>query len=345
MRILLIKTSSLGDLIHSFPAITDATKAISGVEFHWLVEESFLEVPGWHPAVKHTIPIALRRWRKEWRQAWNQGALGEFKRLLRAHEYDLVIDAQGLIAKSAIPGWLARGKVHGFDRASAREPLASLLYQHKHRVSKRLHAIERVRHLFAASLGYQVPSDFPEYGLETSQTAERSSRQLVLLHSTTWPSKHWPNEYWVDLVRLAEGEGFDCCLPWATKEERMRAEEITGTAGGGRILDRMDLSRLKEFISVSAGCVGLDSGLAHIAAAVETPSVTLYGPTSVGLTGAIGRRQQNLASEFSCAPCMQRVCSYEGESKVKPACFQSLSPGSVWNTLKEQMNVSTGGKG
>ena len=337
MRVLLIKTSSLGDLIHSFPALTDAATAYPGIEFHWLVEESFAEVPGWHPAVSRTIPIALRRWRKHWLRAWKDRELSGFRSALQQSGYELVIDAQGLIAKSAIPAWLARGQVHGYDRSSAREPLASLFYQGRHRVSRELHAIERVRRLFAAALGYQVPENPPDYGLQVINSAERNTNQLVLLHGTTWPSKHWPVSYWAELVRLAEHEKFTCKLPWATPEEQSRAEQISALADGGQVLPKMSLTELKNLLSSAAGCVGLDSGLAHVAAAVSTPAITLYGPTNVGLTGAVGEQQKNISSDFHCAPCMQRACSYQGQSTVKPACFQSLSPDLVWQALKYQM--------
>ncbi|MBT8428358.1 MAG: lipopolysaccharide heptosyltransferase 1, partial [Gammaproteobacteria bacterium] len=114
MRVLLVKTSSLGDLIHSFPAISDAGRALPGIRFDWLVEKSFAEVPAWHPAVAEVIPIALRRWRRDWRKVWRSGELKAFRARLRETRYDLVLDAQGLI-KSALPAFLARGPRAGLD--------------------------------------------------------------------------------------------------------------------------------------------------------------------------------------------------------------------------------------
>lgn len=338
MRVLLVKTSSLGDLIHSFPALTDARRAIDGLEFHWMVEEAFAEVPSWHPAVSRTVPIALRRWRRNWRRSWRNGELSGFRRNVQSVEYQLVLDAQGLLVKSAIPAALAHGPVAGFDRSSAREPLASAFYRYKYRVSRDLHAIERVRQLFSLALGYPLPDAPPDYGIRTPFIASAAdSRKLVFLHATTWPTKHWPENYWSELIALASGAGFRVLLPWNSPEERLRAERLLRESGAGELMPRMSLTELKTEMAAAAGVVGLDSGLTHIAAAVGTPAVALYGPTRLGLTGALGSRQRNLAAEFSCAPCMQRECSYSGERRVNPPCFSSLPPATVWSALKQQI--------
>ncbi|RMS39539.1 Lipopolysaccharide heptosyltransferase I, partial [Pseudomonas coronafaciens pv. garcae] len=123
LRVLLIKTSSLGDVIHALPALTDAARALPGIRFDWVVEEGFAEIPGWHPAVDTVIPVAIRRWRKNLWQTVRSGEWRRFKQRVREQRYDLVIDAQGLF-KSA---WLTRyvdAPVAGLDRDSAREPLA-----------------------------------------------------------------------------------------------------------------------------------------------------------------------------------------------------------------------------
>ena len=337
-RVLLVKTSSLGDLIHSFPALTDAARAVPGVEFHWLVEEAFAAVPRWHPAVSKVIPIGLRRWRKSWRMAWRKGELSAFRKDLQAQEYDLVIDAQGLL-KSAVPACLAHGVSVGYDRSSIREPVASLLYQRSYSVGRDLHAIERIRLLFAAAMGYAPVSAEPDYGLGFQR--ERSgSRELVFLHSTTWPSKHWPEIYWAELTALAYAAGYTVQLPWYEAEDRLRAERVVSMAGNGGLLPRMDLTGLKEHLAGVAGVVGVDSGLAHITAALNIPAVTLYGPTSAGLTGAIGGAQKNLQVNYECAPCMNKLCARQSPGRIKPPCFETLSPALVWQALAKQMGSS-----
>ncbi|HIQ53746.1 MAG TPA: lipopolysaccharide heptosyltransferase I, partial [Pseudomonas pachastrellae] len=146
MRVLLIKTSSLGDVIHTLPALTDAARAIPGIRFDWVVEEGFAEIPSWHPAVDAVIPVAIRRWRKKPLQAVRSGEWGNFKRRLRETQYDLVIDAQGLL-KSAWLTRYARAEVVGLDKSSAREPLAARFYQRRLAVAWGQHAVERTRQL------------------------------------------------------------------------------------------------------------------------------------------------------------------------------------------------------
>ncbi len=337
MRVLLVKTSSLGDLIHTFPAVSDAVRALPGIEFHWLVEEAFTQVPGWHPAVSKTIPIALRRWRRSWRKAWKSGQIQQLRTTLQQEHYDLIVDAQGLF-KSALPARMAGAPVVGYDRHSLREPVASLFYRQRYAVSRELHAIERIRRLFAMALNYAMPDSSPDSGLPGCESAREKS--LIFLHSTTWPSKHWPWEYWVELTGLAEKAGYRVSFPWYEPEERLRAEKIMTHAQAGELLPRMDLNGLKAVLSCTGGVVGVDTGLAHLAAALNVPAVTLYGPTAADLTGATGAYQKNLVARFSCAPCLQRKCNFSGESLVHPACFQTQPPARVWAALQDQMALS-----
>ncbi len=336
MRVLLVKTSSFGDLLHSMPALTDAASRVAGLRVDWLVEDTFAEVPSWHPVVDRVITIGLRRWRRDWGKAWRSGAIRAFRADLKQREYDLVLDAQGLI-KSAIPARMARGPVVGYDRQSIRDPWASLFYNRKYPVSRDMHAVERVRCLFAQVFGYSMPQTTVDYGLRVpAMDAPADTRRLLFLHGTTWPSKHWPEPYWARLLHLAAQQGFNVHLPWASPQERLRAERIIAAAGAGTLLPRLSLSELASLIASSAGVVGVDSGLAHLAAALGVPAVTLYGPTDVGLTGALGSRQKNLVAEYACAPCMLRDCTVV-DATPSPACFQTLPPSLVWQALQEQM--------
>ncbi len=337
MRVLIIKTSSLGDLIHTFPAITDAVDAVPDIKFHWLVEKGFSEVPAWHPAVSRVISIDWRRWRGQLLKYWKKGQLQQFKRDLQADHYDLVIDAQGLI-KSAIPAWMANGNTAGFDWDSAREPLASFFYKNYYEVDRQQHAITRVRQLFAAALDYSVPESAADYGISIDADKSITERPyLIFLHATTWSSKHWPESYWGQLCQLAVKAGFVVFLPWGSAEDRLRAERIMARAGVGELLPKLNLTQLAGRLQNAAGVVGVDSGLAHITAALGTPAVTLYGSTQVGLTGAIGSAQKNMAAKFSCAPCMSRDCKIALPREPDPPCFGSLPATSVWNQLRQQM--------
>lgn len=334
MRVLIVKTSSLGDLVHTFPAVTDAARAVPGIEFHWLVEEALQEVPAWHPAVTRVVPVALRRWRRQWTRAWRAGELGRFRRSMRQDGYDLVIDAQGLL-KSALPARLAGAPVAGYDYGSIREPLASFFYHLRFAVSRELHAIERIRRLFSLALGYPRPETPPDYGLAAAG-GERD-RELIFLHGTTWPSKHWPEDSWAELARLALAQGYRVRWPWYSAEERARAERLMGKAGG-ELLPKLDLTDLRDRLARAVGVVGVDTGLAHVAAAVGVPAVTLYGPTRTGLTGASGPAQRNLVADYPCAPCLRRTCSLPEETRLYPPCFASLAPEKVWEALLEQID-------
>ncbi len=337
MRVLLVKTSSLGDVVHALPALTDAATAVAEVRFDWLVEEDFAEIPGWHPVVDRVIPIALRRWRRDWRKALRRGEIQGFVRNLRSRPYDHIIDAQGLL-KSALPAVLARGPRAGYDHRSAREPWVSWSYRRRYSVSRELHAVERIRLLFAAELGYTPLDGGPDYGIRPIGRPVNPDRPyLLFLHGTTWPSKHWPPLYWAELASLAAAAGYRVLFPWHSPEDRLRAERIMQAAEFGELLPREELGGVAAWIGGAAGVVGVDTGLAHLAAALGIPALTLYGPTRVGLTGAVGPRQRNLAAEFPCVPCVRRQCNFRGESEVEPACFATLPPSLVWKAIRGQM--------
>ncbi len=339
MRVLIVKTSSLGDLIHTLPALTDAVAAHPGIRFDWVVEEAFAEVPPWHPAVERVIPIALRRWRREWWRTLRTGAVGRFVQELQLTAYDAVIDAQGLLPKSAWVACKARGERWGYGPGSARDPFASLCYRRWVRAPRDLHAIDRIRRLFAAALDYEAPSTEPDYGLRFEGERGPGRPALIFLHGTTWPSKHWPEPYWVALAEIATEAGYAVHWPWGDEREQQRAERLIDRSHSGWLLPHLSLTQLAKTLAGAAGAVGLDSGLAHLAAAVGTPAVTLYGPTRTDLTGARGPHQRNLEVDFPCAPCMKRECGYGGERPVDPPCFQSLPPETVWRELKVQMGA------
>jgi len=299
MRVLIVKTSSLGDVVHTLPALTDAALAIPGIRFDWVVEEAFTEIPGWHPAVDTVIPVAIRRWRK---QIWNTLRSGEwshFKRQLSAESYDLVIDAQGLL-KSALLTRLVDAPRAGYDRRSIREPLASSFYRWRYAVSREMHAVERIRTLFALALGYDKPQQRGSYGLAKSQFGSHTSavdlRRVMFLHGTTWPTKLWPLEYWQTLCKNTVDAGYQVTLPWGNVVERERAEAIAAVASNTRVLPRSNLQALAVELASSSAVVAVDTGLGHLAAALNIPTISLYGPTLPTLVGAYGRNQVHLST-------------------------------------------------
>ncbi|WP_443190648.1 lipopolysaccharide heptosyltransferase I [Pseudomonas indica] len=296
MRVLLIKTSSLGDVIHTLPALTDAARAIPGIQFDWVVEEGFAEIPAWHPAVARVIPVAIRRWRKNLWQTLRNGEWRRFKQRLREAKYDLVIDAQGLL-KSA---WLTRyvkAPVAGLDRESAREPLACRFYDRAYPVPREQHALERVRQLFAQALDYPLPDGIGDYGLDRTQLADPSAQPyLLFLHGTTWPSKHWPEANWRQLAERMSELGWAIRLPWGNDTEKARAERIVAGLDNAAVLPRLNLAGVAKVIAGARACVAVDTGLGHLAAALDVPTLSLYGPTRPERVGAYGRSQVHLCA-------------------------------------------------
>ena len=343
MRVLLVKTSSLGDVIHALPALTDAARAIPGITFDWVVEEGFAEIPTWHPAVGKVIPVAIRRWRKNILETIKSGEWRRFKQSLRAEKYDLVIDAQGLV-KSA---WLTRyvnAPVAGLDKNSAREPLASRFYQRRLAVARGQHAVERLRQLFAVALGYDLPKGLGDYGLDVERLIElpRNKPYVLFLHGTTWDTKHWPEVYWRDLALRMADKGVEVRLPWGNPAEKARAERIANGLSNAVVLPKLNLAGVARVLASASACVAVDTGLGHLAAALDVPTISLFGPTNPGLTGAYGKVQIHLASDFPCAPCLQKKCTYQPTAQDQqrfdlknewPLCFTRLNPERVASRL------------
>ncbi|MEQ9006202.1 MAG: lipopolysaccharide heptosyltransferase I [Pseudomonadales bacterium] len=340
MRVLIVKMSSLGDVVHTLPAVTDAAAARHGeLTLDWVVEEAFAPIAARHPAVHRVLPIAWRRWRRD--LAGHRGDWRAFVSALRGSDYDLVLDAQGLVKSAAVTVLARGGSRVGLSWGSAREPLASLVLGRPVAVAKGGHAIDRLRQLFAEALGYAMPSHAPDFGLPRPA---RPNGRCLLLHGTTWPSKLWPTPFWRDLAQRAAAAGFEVVVPWGSDEERVRAGEITaGTPA--RVLDRLGLDALADELAAASLVVGADSGLAHLAAALGVPTVVLFGATSLALTGCRGRRVANLQSTFACSPCLSRHCRYRGPlpawqgQPVTPACFGELPPERVWTSAQELLDA------
>ncbi|MDZ4255314.1 MAG: lipopolysaccharide heptosyltransferase I, partial [Sulfuritalea sp.] len=163
MRILLIKTSSLGDVVHNLPVVTDLRRSYPEAQIDWVVEEGFCEIPRLHPGLNRVIPVALRRWRKALLTPATWGEIRSFRSALQEQSYDLVIDTQGLL-KSALIARLARGTRCGYNATAAREAIAARFYDVRFEVGKDLHAVERNRRLVALAAGYSA-SSAPDYGI------------------------------------------------------------------------------------------------------------------------------------------------------------------------------------
>ena len=338
MKVLLIKTSSLGDVFHTLPAVEDAWRAVPDLEIDWVVEEAFAAIPQWHPAVKKVIPVAWRRWRKSLFSKGTMAEMRAFRQQLKATDYDVVLDAQGLI-KSGIITRMARGPRFGLDKNSCREPLAAKAYQHPQAVAKGQHAIPRVRQLFSQVLNYPIPEGL-SYGVDRS----RWQRPLVegdfwiFLHGTTWITKLWPEAYWRDLAMLTSQSGRKVLLPWGNDEELERAQRIAAGLDGVEVLPKMGLNDLNAYLAHAQAVVGVDTGLSHVVAALEVPSVAIYGATDSTLTGVLGPQVEVMRSEYSdCAPCLSKTCLKNEPGAIQPPCYREISPQRVFESLLKRI--------
>jgi heptosyltransferase-1 len=283
-RILFVKTSSLGDVVHHCPAVSDAARKLPDALIDWVVEEPFAEIVRMHPAVRAVIPIALRRWRRAlWRPpVW--GEIARFRRALTAQRYDAVVDSQGLI-KSALICAAAAGTKHGMDRASAREPLAARFYDVAHAVPKGRHAVERNRRLTAAALGYSLDEPL-RYGLlPAAADAPGDAPYAVFLTMTSRDDKLWPEAAWIELGRSL---GLKVLLPWGNDIERGRAERVGAAIGNASVPCRLGLAELGGLFEKAQSVVGLDTGLTHLAAALGSATVGIFCSSDPSLTGLYG---------------------------------------------------------
>lgn len=285
LKILLVKTSSMGDVIHNLPVVTDIRVHFPDAVIDWVAEEAFAAIPALHPGVGQVLPVAIRRWRRSPLSRQTRQEIGMTVRRLQSKRYDLVIDTQGLI-KSAIIARLAQGPRCGFDRRSAREPLATLFYDQTFSVDTSLHAVERNRLLVGRALGYTP--EVLDYGVAAPDLPLSwlpGGPFAVLLHATSRASKLWPEADWIALGRHLNGQGIACVLPWGSPEEEARSRRLGENIPHAVVPPAMALDQAAALLSRARAVIGVDTGLVHLAAALKVAVVALYCGSDPGLTG------------------------------------------------------------
>jgi heptosyltransferase-1 len=292
-RILIVKTSSLGDVIHCLPVINDILQHAQQAHIDWVIEESFADIPRLHPQVKNVFTVAMRRWRKALFSINTWQEISEAKHLIQQNQYDTIIDTQGLL-KSALIAKQAYGVKHGYDKNSIREPLASWFYDKTYAISYNQHAVTRNRALMAMSLGYMPPKNAPDYGINVSNSMPASlmgiglqTGTIIALHGTSRDSKLWPIENWVGLGKLLAQQNLNLALPWANEAEFKRANEIANQLKNATVLPKLSIAELAGVIANSEAAIGVDTGLSHLAAALNIPTIAIYTDTNPALTGVM----------------------------------------------------------
>ncbi|WP_428241830.1 lipopolysaccharide heptosyltransferase I [Gynuella sp.] len=330
MKILLVKLSSMGDIFHTYPAISDLKQIYPDARVDWLVDQQFAEIAGWHPGVEQIHAVPLRALKKNASAELKQ-QLRETLRRLRQERYDYIIDAQGLM-KSAWLSYRLNGVRYGYDWSSARESLASLCYQHKLSVAVDQHAVDRIRQLFAQVLGYQQQLlHLPESGLDPQQwlrPTEAPARYGLVFPGTTWLTKHWRESYWLEFL---DRQTIDDAVyvGWGSPQERLLAERISQQQTTAKVFsERLSFAEMARWIAHASWVVGVDTGFVHLASAMQKPVLGLFGPTTPKHTGVTGHRSDNLCSELPCFPCRKKICKI-ADDPDSVVCMEQMKPQTV----------------
>jgi len=283
LKVLLVKTSSLGDVVHNMPAASDIRRRFPEARIDWVVEEAYAPLIALHRSVHRAIPVAIRRWRRGLLDASTWSEIGALRREFRQVRYDAVIDSQGLI-KSALLARSASGRRHGHDAGTARESLAARFYDVRHHIANGQHAVIRNRLLAAAALGYRLEGPV-DYGLRIDEREEPADAYCVLLHMSSRADKLWPEVRWIELGRALERRRLRCILPWGSDAERERSERIAAGLRGALVPAHSPLASLAKLLAGARAAVGVDTGLTHLAAALGVAAVALYTGSDPKLTG------------------------------------------------------------
>lgn len=338
MKVLVVKLTSMGDVLHLMPALSDLSRQHVNLKVDWMVEDSFAQIPHWHPNVDRVINVGTRRWRK-----FNWSNIKEFftfLKELRSQRYDIVVDAQGLM-KSAVLAKFAKlqsgGQRIGFSGDSIKESPAAKLYSKKVVVDRQQHAIERLRQLFAGGFEYSLPVTKPDYALSRRVKKTVDLPTVFLLHGTTWSTKHVPKQLWRNLAELIIDDGYKVALCWGNDVEKHRAEWIAHGLSHANVLPKSSLTELKKRLAQADGAIAVDTGLGHLAAGLGLPCVSLYGATDAKLTGSVGENQLWVQSAYPCSPCLLKECPKITDQVTQPPCYQEMNAVDIWQALYEKI--------
>lgn len=313
-RILLVKTSSMGDIIHNLPLVHDLLHHFPDAQIDWVCEENFSEIPALHPAIHTVIPVAIRRWRKHLlcRRTWQE--IRRFRQQLQATRYDYILDTQGLL-KSGLIVWLAHGHKIGYSRDCVREPVASRFYDETVSVDRQIHAAERYRTLAAQALHYQ-PDSHINYGLQ--KPAEHLAwlpqhPYVVLLSATSRAEKLWPEHAWIELGRELQRRGYHCILPWGSPAEQQRCERLAQQIEAAVVAPALSLAQAASLLADARLVIGVDTGLVHLATAMHTPTIAIYTASSPERNGLYASSPAiNLGGENQSPSAQQVISAAEG---------------------------------
>ncbi|MDQ6620041.1 MAG: lipopolysaccharide heptosyltransferase I [Pseudomonadota bacterium] len=285
-RVLVVRPSSLGDVVHALPIAADIASALPLSSIDWIAEEPFAPIVALNRHVHRIVPVALRRWRHHPASGSTWREMTRFRREIREVRYDVVLDLQEQM-KGALMSRLAHGAVHGFDRDSIRERASTWLHDRHHAVSRDLHFNERCRALAGQALGY-VPHGPPLYGLEVPVPAQCLTFELpyaVCVHVTSRDDKRWPEAHWHAVIDALDRAGITSLLPWGNDAERARSAALARGHSRAVVPEHTPLADLAAVMARAKAVIGVDTGLVHLAAALHVPTVAIFTSTDARLAG------------------------------------------------------------
>lgn len=292
-KILLVRTSSLGDIIHTLPIAYDIKHVMPDAKLHWLSEESFSDVCTLSPFVDVVKKTAFRRWRKALFSSKTWSEIRAIKADLRSEHYDIVIDTQGLLRSAWAASWPG-SPVFGYSRDTVRESLATLFYDQTKRLPESIGTVRRYRKMAALCLGYSIDEEHPKFGLKAPNVPEGVTLPhdyATLFVSTSQERKNWQEDRWKVLIEELKAQGLDSVLFWGNEKEKERALRIAGNACFVHVLPRMPIPAVAAVVARAEIGIGVDTGLMHLAAALARPCVGIWvdtKPKNITLIGEVG---------------------------------------------------------
>lgn len=294
-KILIIKSSSMGDVVHALPVAYDIKQAYPDCQLHWVVEESFTDIVTLSPYVDKYVTTAFRRWRKSVLDAGTRQEIAQVRQELKAEHYDIVIDLQGLMRSALVARWCGTESV-GYAKDVIKEPMARYLYTRTQSLPVGLQPVRRYRAMAAAVLGYRIDAEHPHFGLRVRamSPAGVTGPYAALAVNTSRPEKLWPNSRWIEVAQaLHQDAHMQSVLFWGSQAEHERVQAIAQAVPEAVVMPRSSIRALAQAIAGARCLIGVDTGFAHLGAALAVPSVGVI----VGTSAALFR----LVSEGACA--------------------------------------------
>lgn len=353
MKVLIIKTSALGDIIHALPVLDYLHQVVPGIVIDWAVEEQFRDLLEGNPLLSGLHIVRTRNWRKQPLSVDTIREVSALRQALLRARYDIAFDIQGNL-KSGIIAWLsgARERI-GFGSDHLQESLNALF------TSRRIRQRPEDDHAGGRYLRIvSAPFDRDYQGMELSAriytgAAEDAaaeavvkgcgSRPVILFHGgTTWQTKFWSEEGWIELGRRI-CSGFPSAgilLSWGNEAERLAAGRVAAAIGSrARLLERYPLKGITAILKKVDLVIGGDTGLIHLAAAVGTPTVSYYRASDGSVSGPRGTRHVIVQSPLACTRCQQTACREDAK------CRASITPEAIYAGVEKIMMANQDSRG